>query len=52
MVEVAEYEKRGDLEEPFELTKTAQRAQQKAERIKEATTCTMDPSSLGGLHRR
>lgn len=39
MVEITEYEKRGDLDALFELTKKAERAQAEAERMSEALRC-------------
>lgn len=39
MVEIAEYEKRGDLAAPFKLTKQAEKAQREAERIRDSVRC-------------
>lgn len=39
MVEIAEYEKLGDLDAPLELTRKAKRAQAEAERIRDALSC-------------
>ncbi|BAK33122.1 hypothetical protein MLP_01080 [Microlunatus phosphovorus NM-1] len=39
MVEVTDYERRGDLDAPFELTKTAERAQKQSEEIRDAVRC-------------
>lgn len=39
MAQIAEYEKRGNLPAPFELTKQAEKAQRDAERIRDATRC-------------
>lgn len=39
MVEITEYERRGDLDAPFELTKAAERAQRQSEQIRDAVRC-------------
>jgi hypothetical protein len=39
MVQIADYERRGDLDAPFELTKKAEKAQEQAESIRDAVTC-------------
>lgn len=39
MVDLADYERRGDLDAPFELTKKAERAQKECERIRDAVRC-------------
>lgn len=39
MVETAEYERRGDLDAPFELTKKAERAQKDREQMRAAARC-------------
>ncbi|GLZ16426.1 hypothetical protein Acsp04_66610 [Actinomadura sp. NBRC 104425] len=43
MVDLTEYERRGDLDAPFELTKKHERAQKTAERIREAVRCDVAP---------
>lgn len=43
MVDITEYEKRGDLAAPFELTKQAEKAQREAEHIREAVRCDLPP---------
>lgn len=43
MVEIAEYEKRGDLAAPFQLSKQAEKKQREAERIREAVRCDLPP---------
>jgi|SRR5699024_1448806 len=39
MVQITDYDRRGDLDAPFELTKQAERAQKVAERIRDAVRC-------------
>lgn len=39
MVDVTDYERRGDLATPFELTKAAERAQKQGEQIRDAVRC-------------
>ncbi|MDP5226882.1 MULTISPECIES: hypothetical protein [Arthrobacter] len=39
MVEIADYERRGDLDAPFELTKKAEKAQRQSEEIRAAVRC-------------
>ncbi|GAB3474551.1 hypothetical protein [Nocardiopsis coralliicola] len=39
MVEITDYERRGDLDAPFERTKKAERAQRESERIHDAVRC-------------
>ncbi|MFC5180774.1 hypothetical protein [Actinomadura harenae] len=41
MVDLTEYERRGDLNAPFELTKKHERAQTESERIREAVRCNV-----------
>lgn len=43
MVDLADYERRGDLRAPFELTKKHERAQQQSERIRDAVRCDVAP---------
>ena len=43
MVDLSEYERVGDLEAPFELTKTHQRAQEQSEQIRDAVRCDATP---------
>lgn len=43
MVDLSEYERRGDLDAPFELTKKHERAQQQSERMRDAVTCRTAP---------
>ncbi|GAA4127940.1 hypothetical protein [Actinomadura keratinilytica] len=43
MVDLTEYERRGDLDAPFELTRKHERAQKTAERIREAVRCDVAP---------
>ena len=50
MFDLTEYERRGDLEAPFELTKKHERAQQQSERIQDAVTCIM--RRLGSIATR
>ena len=39
MVEIAGYEKRGDLAAPFKLTEQAEKAQREAERMRDSVRC-------------
>ncbi|MGO1510427.1 MAG: hypothetical protein ACTHW4_07630 [Actinomycetales bacterium] len=39
MVDITEYERRGDLEAPFEVTKKQERAQNESERLRDALHC-------------
>ncbi|WOF24785.1 hypothetical protein N8K70_17085 [Microbacterium betulae] len=39
MVEIADYERRGDLAAHFELTKKAEKAQKQSEQIRDAVRC-------------
>lgn len=43
MVDLANYERRGDLQAPFELTKKHERTQQQCERIRDAVRCDVAP---------
>lgn len=43
MVDLADYERRGDLQAPFELTKKHEGAQQQSERIRDAVRCDVAP---------
>ena len=39
MVQITDYERRGDLRAPFELTKAAERAQKQSEQIRDSVRC-------------
>ncbi|GGA71928.1 hypothetical protein GCM10011490_23350 [Pseudoclavibacter endophyticus] len=43
MVQMTDYERRGDLDAPFELTNAAERAQKQSEQIRDAVRCEVPP---------
>ena len=43
MADLTQYERRGDLEAPFELTKKHERMQRESERMRDVLTCTTPP---------
>jgi hypothetical protein len=52
MPDLIDYERRGDLSAPFELTKKHERAQKQAVSIRESVRCDIPTTNLGGLRRR